>query len=169
VGDLGGKLSLDDLRKHETTFEEAIKVTYRGVDVYEVPPNGQGITALIALNMLNQIDPTNFGERGSADHMHYMIEACRLAFADTRWFVADPAKHPVPVTELLSEEYAKERLAKIDPKVASAEVLKGSPLASCDTVSFQVVDGEGNAVSFVNSNYEGFGSGIIPQGKLALS
>ena len=100
----------------------------------------------------------------SAPYLHMLIEAMRLAFADARWFVADPDTVEVPVSELLSEGYAATRRTLFDPAKASADVTKGSPLASCDTVSFQVVDGAGNAVSMVNSNYMGFGTGLVPKG-----
>lgn len=162
VSSQGGVLSLDDLRSHESTFPEPISTSYRGVDVYEVPPNGQGITALIALNILEGFDVGSLPE-SSAERVHLQVESLRLAFADTRWYVADPAVVHVPTEELLSKGYAATRRALVDPSRA-VEVDKGEPFAGTDTVSFSVVDPQGNAVSFINSNYTGFGSGRIPKG-----
>ena len=147
---------------HEATVDEPISVTYAGVDVYEMPPNGQGITALIALNILKHFDLAAM-EVGSAEYTHVLIEALRLAFADTLHYVADPRVTNVPIDELLSEAYAAERAALIDTETAS-EANTGAPFASSNTVYLCVVDGDGNAASFINSNYAGFGSGIVPQG-----
>mmetsp|Transcript_35492 Transcript_35492/g.56796 ORF Transcript_35492/g.56796 Transcript_35492/m.56796 type:complete len:454 (+) Transcript_35492:420-1781(+) len=170
VREMGGVLSESDLRDHVTTFPDPIKVRYKDVDVYEVPPNGQGIAALMGLNMLESarldgrgIDPKT-QTHGDFAHLHYLIEIMRLAFADARAYVADPDVVAVPTQELLSPAYAKARESLIDPAKASADVQAGTPMAGSDTVSFQVVDNWGNAVSMVNSNYEGFGSGIIPKG-----
>eukprot|EP00753_Platysulcus_tardus_P003907 PLAT12502.23.p1 GENE.PLAT12502.23~~PLAT12502.23.p1 ORF type:complete len:547 (+),score=202.28 PLAT12502.23:155-1795(+) len=165
VQQLGGVMTADDLAAHRSTFPEAISARYGDTDVYEVPPNGQGITALLALNILAGMDIASC-EHGSAEYTHRLIEALRLAFADARKYVADmdACEEGVPVAELLSAEYAKERRACIDVERASVDVKAGSPFASCDTVSFQVVDGDGNAVSFVNSNYMGFGTGLVPRG-----
>mmetsp|Transcript_15315 Transcript_15315/g.59857 ORF Transcript_15315/g.59857 Transcript_15315/m.59857 type:complete len:544 (+) Transcript_15315:50-1681(+) len=159
----GGVLSLDDLKNHTVTEDEPIHVRYGGVDVYEMPPNGQGITALLALNLLEGMQ---MGARGhnSTDYLHHAIEALRLAFADAAWYVADPRVAHVPIAELLSQEYAAARKALIRPDRATTDPQKGSPVASCDTVYFSVVDGEGNAASFINSNYHGFGTAIVPDG-----
>ncbi len=159
----GGFMSLDDLKNHRSTFDEPISVNYRGVKVFEIPPNGQGITALIALNILEEFDLHEMGHN-SLDYLHHHIEAMRLAFADTRWYVADPELTDVPVKQLISKRYAKSRAALIDPHTATVDVQKGSPFTSSDTVYFSVVDEEGNACSFINSNYMGFGTGKIPKG-----
>ncbi|RHY54124.1 hypothetical protein DYB38_004448 [Aphanomyces astaci] len=157
-----------DLAQHTSTFVDPIKVSYEGVDVYEVPPNGQGITALMALNLLKQVDGDDWKQQhNSAQYLHTLIEVLRLAFLDTRWFVADPTFEHVPVAELLSDEYAKARIALVHPDkvlIPFVDPKRGSPVLSSGTVSFQVVDGAGNAVSMVNSNYAGFGTGLIPQG-----
>jgi gamma-glutamyltranspeptidase/glutathione hydrolase len=159
----GGAMTEEDLRAHESTWEEPISTTYRGARVWECPPNGQGITALLALNILEGFELRGQDPLG-ADRWHLLIEAMRLAFADTRWYVADPRVSKVPVAELLSKEYAAKRRALLDPRTASGEVRRGSPVAGSDTVYFCTLDGWGNACSFINSNYMGFGTGIVPTG-----
>ncbi|MDO8123068.1 MAG: gamma-glutamyltransferase family protein, partial [Candidatus Hermodarchaeota archaeon] len=160
---MGGKMSLEDLKHHTNTFDNPISTKYKGVDVFEIPPNGQGITALIALNILEEYDFTSMGH-SSVQHMHLMIEAMRLAFADTRWYVADPAIVDVPIKKLISKKYAAQRRTLINPSKATLDFTKGSPMTASDTVYFTVVDGEGNACSFIGSNYMGFGTGLIPKG-----
>jgi gamma-glutamyltranspeptidase/glutathione hydrolase len=161
--DAGGCMSRDDLASHISTWEEPISVTYRGLRVYECPPNGQGITALVALNLLEGFDLPSL-ETLSAEKMHLMIEAMRLAFADASWYVADPKFSNVPISELLSKEYATERRKLIDPQRATVDQKRGTPVASSNTVYLSVVDKWGNACSFINSNYMGFGTGIVPKG-----
>lgn len=163
INEAGGCMTMDDLAAHASTWEEPISVTYRGLRVYECPPNGQGITALIALNILEGFDLAPL-ETLSAGKMHLMIEALRLAFADARWYVADPRFSNVPLRELLSKEYAAERRKLIDPQRATVERKRGTPVASSNTVYLSVVDKWGNACSFINSNYMGFGTGIVPKG-----
>eukprot|EP00164_Ancoracysta_twista_P001700 GFYU01002228.1.p1 GENE.GFYU01002228.1~~GFYU01002228.1.p1 ORF type:complete len:543 (-),score=145.90 GFYU01002228.1:137-1765(-) len=158
----GGVMSLEDLSQHESSLVEPICVNYHGVDVYEIPPNGQGIAALIALNILEGLD-MHKKEHNSTEYLHAIIEALRMGFADARHYVADMEKENVPVQDLLSKDYAATRraLMKTDKAV---EIQHGDPIKSSDTVYFTVVDGEGNACSFINSNYDGFGSGLIPEG-----
>ena len=156
-------MSADDLAAHVSTWEVPISVTYRGYRVYECPPNGQGITALIALNILERFDLASL-ESLSTERMHLMIEAMRLAFADSRWYVADPAFSNIPVKELLSKSYADERRKLIDPARATLDPKRGTPVNSSNTVYLSVVDKYGNACSFINSNYWGFGTGIVPKG-----
>ena len=159
----GGCMTLEDLASHTSSWEEPISVTYRGLRVYECPPNGQGITALIALKLLNGFDLASLGPL-STERLHLMIESLRLAFSDSRWYVADPAFSTVPIEELLSEDYAAERRKMIEKQRASWNLEHGTPVAASDTVYVSVVDGFGNACSFINSNYWGFGTGIVPKG-----
>ncbi len=159
----GGCLTMADLAAHASTWETPISTTYRGYRVWECPPNGQGLAALLALNILEGFnlaahDPLYM------HRLHLEIEAMRLAFADARQFVADPATHPAPLTELLSKAYAAERRALIKLNQATVDQVHGSPIASSDTVYLTVVDEQGNACSFINSNYMGFGTGIVPEG-----
>lgn len=163
IKEAGGCVSAEDLASHVSTWENPISVDYRGLRVYECPPNGQGITALIALNILEGFDLAAL-DATSPEKMHLMIEALRLAFADAKWYVSDPAFAKIPVKELLSKEYAGERRKLINTHHATLDFQRGAPVASSDTVYLSVVDGMGNACSFINSNYMGFGTGIVPKG-----
>jgi len=158
----GGVMTEEDLAAHTSTWEEPISTVYQGMRVYECPPNGQGLVALIALNILSSFDLP--GEALSAERLHLIIESLRLAFADARHYVADPAFNPAPLGELLSPAYAVQRAALIDRQRATLDQGHGIPPAGTDTVYFSVVDGQGNACSFINSNYMGFGTGIVPEG-----
>ena len=161
----GGNLTMDDFRRHTTSFPDPVRTNYRGIDVYEHPPNGQGLCALLGLNVLKESPLKNgVAPHNSSLRLHYQIEAMRLAFADGRHYITDmDSKNPTPIDELLSEKYTEKRRKLINPKKATIDVKHGSPLSSSDTVSFQVVDKYGNAVSMVNSNYQGFGTGIVPR------
>ncbi|MFQ5409425.1 MAG: gamma-glutamyltransferase family protein [Anaerolineales bacterium] len=167
----GGVLTEADLAGHSSTWDEPISTIYRGVRVWECPPNGQGLAALIALNILEGFDLAGMDPLG-AERWHVLVEAMRLAFADTRWFVADPrAQLPISnyqalISDLLSREYAAQRRALIDPSRAALDRVHGAPAlaAGSDTVYLCTVDAAGNACSFINSNYMGFGTGIVPEG-----
>ncbi len=163
IKEAGGVMSAEDLASHVSTWEEPISVTYRGLRVFECPPNGQGITALIALNILEGFDLAALASL-SVERLHILIEAMRLAFADSGWYVADPKFSNVPVRELLSKEYANARRKLIDLKRATIDQHHGTPTNSSNTVYLSVVDRFGNACSFINSNYWGFGTGIVPKG-----
>jgi gamma-glutamyltranspeptidase/glutathione hydrolase len=159
----GGAMAAEDLASHTSTWDEPISTDYRGYRIWECPPNGQGLAALLALNILEDFDIASMPAMG-IERWHLMIESMRLAFADTSWFVADPATNPAPLKELLSKDYAASRRKLIDTKKASLELSRGKPTSSSDTVYLTVVDAEGNACSFINSNYHGFGTGIVPKG-----
>jgi len=163
VQEAGGAMTVEDLAAHESTWDEPISTTYRGVRVWECPPNGQGLAALIALNALEGFELSRQDPLG-VDRWHLLIEAMRLAFADTRWYVADPKFFDIPLAGLLSKEYAATRRQIINPERATLDTKRGAPVAGSGTVYFCVVDGQGNACSFINSNYMGFGTGIVPAG-----
>jgi gamma-glutamyltranspeptidase/glutathione hydrolase len=158
----GGLMTEDDLAAHTSTWETPISTDYAGYRLWECPPNGQGLAALLALNILENFElPDGLL---SVKRLHLLIEAMRLAFADSAWFVADPATDPAPLEELLSKDYAAQRAKLIDLKKATVDQVHGTPTGGSDTVYLTVVDDEGNACSFINSNYYGFGTGIVPQG-----
>ena len=159
----GGVMSEADLANHVSTWYEPISTTYRGVRVWECPPNGQGLAALMALNILEDYDLKSL-EPLCVERLHLIIEALRIAFADTRWYVADPKFNPAPLEGLLSKKYATERRKIINTQYATLDTKHGTPVAGSDTVYFCVVDGQGNACSFIISNYMGFGTGIVPDG-----
>ncbi len=163
VQQAGGCLEEADLANHTSTWEVPISTGYRGLQIWECPPNGQGLTALLALNLLEGFDLAHL-EPLSVERLHLEIEVLRLAFSDTRWFVADPAFTQIPLEELLSKQYAARRRQLIDPQRATLNQQHGNPLASSDTVYLSVIDSDGNACSFINSNYMGFGTGIVPAG-----
>jgi gamma-glutamyltranspeptidase/glutathione hydrolase len=163
VQQAGGCLSVEDLASHTSSWEQPISTTYRGLRVWECPPNGQGLAALLALNLLEGFDITSATPLSSR-RLHLMIEAMRLAFADTRWYAADPAFNPAPLQWLLSKEYAAERRKLIHPHHATLDQTRGTPSSSSDTVFLSVVDADGNACSFINSNYMGFGTCLVPAG-----
>ncbi|MHC5065816.1 MAG: gamma-glutamyltransferase [Planctomycetota bacterium] len=160
----GGLLSREDLRSYRSEWVEPIASSYRGVDVYELPPNSQGLAALQMLNILENFDLAAMG-RDSVEFWHTMIEAKKLAYEDRARYYADPAFAAIPMDELLSKEYAKRQAAKIDPKAAAQSI---DPvdlvLENGDTVYLTAVDGEGNMVSLIQSVYWEFGSGYTVGG-----
>jgi gamma-glutamyltranspeptidase/glutathione hydrolase len=163
VHEAGGCLGEADLAAHHSDWVEPAYTSFRGLRFWECPPNGQGIAALMALNILEGFD-LSASDPLSARRYHLLIEAMRLAFADARRYVADPAFESAPLAVLLSKEYAADRRKSIDPSRANPAVRHGVPLASSDTVYFCTADSSGNACSFINSNYMGFGTGIVPRG-----
>ncbi|MBM3788910.1 MAG: gamma-glutamyltransferase family protein, partial [Acidobacteria bacterium] len=159
VGAGGGVLSLRDLAEHGSNWVKPISVNYRGHDVYELPPNGQGIAALLMLNILEGIDLRRLGHN-SAGYLHYLVEAKKLAFADRDRYVADPEFIRIPVERLLAENYAAERRKLISLDEARPDYPPGT-VEGGDTIYLAVVDRDHNAVSLINSIYSAFGSGIV--------
>jgi gamma-glutamyltranspeptidase/glutathione hydrolase len=163
IQESGGCLTTADLAAHHSTWDEPISVNYRGYRIWECPPNGQGLAALLALNLLEGFDIASLPPR-STRRLHLQIEAMRLAFADARWYVSDPAFSSIPLNELLSKSYSDKRRKLINLKKATLDQQHGTPIKSHGTVYFSVVDKNGNACSFIISNYMGFGTGIVPKG-----
>jgi gamma-glutamyltranspeptidase/glutathione hydrolase len=193
VRDKGGYLTLDDLHHHmehsgtEATEPIGLEFWLRGkretppddgsrqhndnaVMVWEHPPNGQGIVVLMALGILQALEDSGQIERwrrrdhNSSAHLHAVIESLRIAFADANWWITDPTKATVPVKEMISPEYMKERAKLFSADKACDRLRRGSPAQNCsDTVYFAATDIEGNAISFINSNYGEFGTGIVPK------
>lgn len=185
--DLGGHIELEDLQHHLDAGSEPVEpISLKfngqglsekdGVELWEHPPNGQGIIALMALGIIQELEkqgkiptfkPDDFN---SAPYLHAIIEALRLGFADGSWYVTDPNVTKVPIEGMISPEYLAERAKLFDPSKAADKVDHGNPpfaspaLSSSDTVYFTVTDAEGNAASFINSNYHGFGTCIVPNG-----
>ena len=158
----GGYFSLRDFAEHKSEWVEPVSTNYRGYDVWELPPNGQGIAALEMLNILEQHELRTLGHN-SPEHLHLFIEAKKLAFADRAKFYADPAFGELPVKELISKEYAKKQNARIDLHKAAEDVPAGDPkLTRSDTIYLTVVDKDRNCCSFIQSNYSGFGSQVVP-------
>ena len=159
----GGFLSVEDLAAHKGEWVEPISTTYRGVRVWELPPNGQG---LAALQMLNILELTDFSKIafGSPEHVHTFVEAKKLAFADRAALYADPDFVKTPVERLLSKSYATERSKLIDPNKAMKAVDAGAALNQGDTIYMTVADANGMMVSLIQSNYRGMGSGMAPPG-----
>ncbi len=159
---VGGFLSYRDLAEHRSEWVEPVSTTYRGYEVWELPPNGQGIAALQMLNILEGYDLKSMGF-GSADYIHYFVEAKKLAFEDRAKFYADPDFNKIPVKWLISKEYAAERRKLIRPDRAARHYEPGSQaLEQGETVYLTVADQEGNMVSLIQSNYRGMGSGMVP-------
>jgi gamma-glutamyltranspeptidase/glutathione hydrolase len=168
VRERGGVMTLDDLAEFEPEWVDPIRTTYRGWTVAELPPNGQGIAALEMLNILEQFPLREWGFH-SARTLHAMIEAKKLAYADLLKYIGDPRFGRIPVAELLAKENGERRAKLIDAKKAACHVepsqLPGVTAAKgSDTIYLTVVDGAGNIVSLIQSNYAGFGSGLTPKG-----
>ena len=197
VRDLGGQITVEDLTHHVETGTEPTKpislkfngqnvgdvqskgingqpsqsAPSHGVEIWEYPPNGQGVVALMALGILEDLEKTGrirtFTEKehNCAEYLHAVIEALRIAFADAAWFVTDPNVYKVPTEDMISRPYLAKRAKLFNPKKASVNLTHGSPAHNhSDTVYFATTDKEGNGCSFINSNYGGFGTCIIPKG-----
>lgn len=158
----GGFLTEEDLAAHQPEWVSPIRTTYRGFDVWEIPPNGQGLVALLALNILEDTELPSLPHL-SAAQLHLIIEALKLAFADARRYIADPSAAPVPTAALLSKAYAAERRTLIARDAALAEAAPGVPRDG-DTVYLCTADSQGRMVSYIQSNYMGFGSGVVVPG-----
>ncbi len=154
----GGYLRFEDLAGFEAKWVEPIKVDYRGYEICEIPPNGQGITALMALNILKEF---KFTEKESAGTFHRQLEAMKIAFADSFRYVTDPDYMEIDYHDLIKPEYGAERAKEIGE---TAKVYTSSVPPKSGTVYFCCADGEGNMVSYIQSNYMGFGSGIVVEG-----
>jgi len=159
-----GAMAADDFANFSAEWVEPISTTYHGWTVYELPPNGQGLAALCMLNLMENFSLTQFGP-ASANSLHVMIEAKKLAYADLLDYIGDPHFNKNPVAALLSKDYAKQRAHLIDMNKANCEVPAGKPpLVGNETTYLCVVDAEGNMVSYIQSNYNSFGSGLVPPG-----
>jgi gamma-glutamyltranspeptidase/glutathione hydrolase len=158
----GGLLRYDDLAQHESEWVTPVSTNYRGWDVHELPPNGQGIAALQILNILEGFDIRSMGF-GSAEYVHTLVEAKKLAFEDRAKYYADMDFADVPVSALVSKAYADRRRQLISPEKAALSVPAGDPkLEEGDTIYLTVADADGNMVSLIQSNYRGMGSGMTP-------
>ena len=159
---LGGTMTAADLAAFQPEWVTPISIDYRGWRVYELPPNGQGMAALEMLNFMETQPPSPQGPL-SADELHKRIEAMKLAYSDLRRYNADPRTYDVPVRQLLSKDYARDRAKLIDPQRANCNVTPGDPIGS-NTTYLTVVDREGNIVSWIQSIFGFFGSGVTAEG-----
>jgi len=162
IKEQGGFLSEEDLAAHQSEWVEPISTNYRGYDVWELPPNGQGTAVLQMLNILENYDIKKMGF-GSTEYLHAFVEAKKLAFEDRAKYYADPAFHKIPMEQLISKEYAKERVKLIDNDKAAKSYPAGE-LEQGNTIYLTTADAEGNMVSLIQSNYRGMGSGMTPPG-----
>ena len=159
----GGFLSYDDLESHSGNWIDPVSTNYRGFDVWELPPNGQGIAALQILNIMELFD-IGAMRRESAEYVHLFTEAKKLVFEDRAKYYADPEYNKIPVAELISKPYAQTRARLIDLNRSSLEYPAGNLLEYGDTIYLTTADSEGNMVSLIQSNYRGMGSGMSPPG-----
>ena len=160
--DQGGFLDQEDLQNHKSEWVNPVSTNYRGYDVWELPPNGQGIAALQILNILEGFDIQKMGF-GSAEHIHHFVEAKKIAYADRAKYYADPDFNKIPTKYLISKKYAEKRRKEIDSLKSSKSVTAGK-LENGDTIYLTTSDQEGNMVSLIQSNYRGMGSGMVPPG-----
>ncbi|MGS2738175.1 gamma-glutamyltransferase [Sinomicrobium sp. M5D2P17] len=161
IKEQGGFLSYEDLSSHHSEWVEPISTNYRGYDVWELPPNGQGLAALQMLNIIEGFDFSKI-RFGSAEHLHIVNEAKKLVFEDRARYYADPDFADIPIEELLSKTYAGKRRALINPDQAGT--YESGKTDHTGTVYMTVADKDGNMVSLIQSNYRGMGSGMVPPG-----
>jgi len=159
----GGRFSMRDFSEHTADWVEPVCTSYRGYDVWELPPNGQGIAALQMLNLLEHFDIGSM-QPNSAEHLHLFVEAKKLAFEDRAVYYADMDFAQVPLKELISKDYARQRVKLIDPRRAAQNVTPGRLKGSSDTVYLTTADKDGNMVSLIQSIYHAWGSGFVPEG-----
>ena len=161
---VGGFFQMNDFENYHAEWVEPLSVNYKGYDVWELPPNGQGIAVLQMLNMLKKMDLKSMGHN-SAEYLHALVEIKKIVFEDRARFYADPKFVKVSIKKLLSDEYAAERLKYFNPNRVNRKIPAGDGiLQQGDTVYMTVVDKDFNAVSLIQSNYSGFGSGMVPDG-----
>ena len=158
----GGFLSNDDLKNHKSEWIDPVSTSYRGFDIWELPPNGQGIAALQILNLLEAYDIKSMGF-GSAEYIHHFTEAKKIAFADRAKYYADMDFNKIPVDYLISKEYSELRRTEINSNKAALKVSAGE-IENGDTIYLTTSDKDGNMVSLIQSNYRGMGSGMVPPG-----
>ena len=158
----GGFLSYNDLKNHKSEWIDPVSTNYRGFDVWELPPNGQGIAALQILNLLEAYDIKSMGF-GSAEYIHHFTEAKKIAFADRAKYYADMDFNKIPVDYLISKEYSELRRTEINSNKAALKVSAGE-IENGDTIYLTTSDKDGNMVSLIQSNYRGMGSGMVPPG-----
>ncbi|HEV8149008.1 MAG TPA: gamma-glutamyltransferase, partial [Gemmatimonadales bacterium] len=163
VRELGGFLTLDDLAQQRVEWVQPISTSFRGKTVWELPPNNQGVAVLEMLKILEPYDLKAMGHNSSR-YLHHLIEAKKLAYADLAHWVGDPAAMSVPVARLLEPRFIAARRALLDPDQAAARVEPGAAATASETIYLAAADSAGNMVSFINSNYEEFGSGVVAPG-----
>ena len=162
IQEQGGFLSYEDLKNHRSEWVEPVSTNYRGYDVWELPPNGQGIAALQILNLLEGFDIKSMGF-GSAEYIHHLVEAKKIAYADRAKYYADTDFNQIPTKYLISKEYSDKRRPEINPNQAAKSVTAAN-LENGDTIYLTTADSSGNMVSLIQSNYRGMGSGMVPPG-----
>ena len=163
IQSLGGWLTTEDFASYTAEWVDPIQTNYRGIDCWECPPNGQGLNALMALNLLEGFNISELGFQ-SPDTIHYLVESMRLAFADGLHFIADPNQTIVPVAKMLSKEHSTARRSLISRDHAMDRITYDPHLRDADTVYVSCVDGNGNACSLINSLFHSFGSGLVSPG-----
>ncbi|XP_024134504.1 transmembrane 4 L6 family member 18 isoform X1 [Oryzias melastigma] len=163
ISEHGGVMTLDDLRSHNSEVTTPISTEYKSVRLWELPPNSQGLVALLLLNILENFPQLKATGHNSSDYIHVLVEAVRLAQTDGLCYLGDPAHTSIPLETLLDKSYSSQR-AQLITMDRAMEQTKPGPITASDTVYFCIIDSQGNACSFVNSTYMGFGTGLVPDG-----